>query len=104
MSEEKKDELRIVILTRGTAASIGVQSPDCDPVFVTLTGDLPAVLESVPEVVAAARQKWQTSPRYPKCETPALVPEPTAATGTAAVPRRVGTPAPARESPKIKMF
>ncbi len=101
MSEEKKDELRIVILTRGTAASIGVQSPDCDPVFIMLTGDLPAVLESVPEVVAAARQKWQISPRYPKCETPA--PEPTVAAGTAA-PRRVGTPAPAKESPKPKMF
>jgi hypothetical protein len=103
MSEEKRDELRIVILTKGPAASIGVQSPNCDPVFVTLTGDLPAVLQSVPEVVAAAKQKWETSPRYPKCETPAPAPEPAAA-GTAAAPRRVGTPAPAKESPKIKMF
>ncbi len=104
MSEAKKDELRIVILTRGTAASIGVQSPDCDPVFVMLTGDLPAVLESVPEVVAAARQKWQTSPKYPKCETPAPAPEPTAAAGTAAAPRRVGKAAPAKQESKPQMF
>jgi len=98
------DELRIVILTKGTAASIGVQSPDCDPVFVTLTGDLPAVLESVPEVVVAAKQKWETSPRYPKCETPAPVPEPATNTAAAGTPRRVGTAAPAKESPKVKMF
>ena len=63
------DELKIVILTKGNAGSIGVQSPDCDPFFVMVSDGLEAILTSVPEVVAAARQKWESNPKYPKCET-----------------------------------
>ena len=64
------DELKIVILTKGNAGSIGVQSPDCDPFFVMVEGGLEAILTSVLEVVAAARQKWESNPKYPKCEMP----------------------------------
>ena len=98
------DELRIVILTKGTAASIGVQSPDSDPVFITLLGDLPAVLARVPEVVASAKAQWDKSPRYPKCETPP--PEPAQVTTAAATvnPHRVETTAPAKQGPQKQMF
>lgn len=64
------DEVKIVITLKGEAASIGVQKPDCDPVFSKVEGDLPAVLQSVPGLVEEAQTSWETNPRYPKCETP----------------------------------
>lgn len=64
------DELKVVITLKGQAASIGVQSPDCDPIFSKIEGDLPAALESVPGLVEEARRSWESNPRYPKCETP----------------------------------
>ena len=66
------EEVKIVITLKGNMASIGVQKPDCDPVFSRVEGDLPAVLESVPQLVEEAQRSWDSSPRYPKCETPLL--------------------------------
>ena len=64
------DEVKVVIALKGNKGSIGVQSPKCDPVFTTFDGDLGLALERVPELVEEARQKWDTNPTYPKCETP----------------------------------
>ena len=64
------DELKIVIVNKGNAGSIGVQSPDCDPFFVIVEGGLDAILTSVPEVVAADLEKWGSNPKYPNCEMP----------------------------------
>ena len=64
------EEVKIVITLKGQAASIGVQKPDCDPIFSKVEGDLPAVLESVPGLVEEAQTSWESNPRYPKCETP----------------------------------
>ena len=77
------EDLKIVIALKGTVASVGVQAPDCDPVFSMVEGDLPAVLESVPGVVEEAREKWGSNPRYPKCETK-LEPQPAAQVTTPA--------------------
>lgn len=71
------EDLKIVISLKGTVASVGIQAPDCDPVFSMVEGDLPAVLESVPGLVEEARRRWDSNPRYPKCETK-LEPQPAA--------------------------
>jgi len=59
-------ELKVVISLKDGKASLGVQAPDCDPVFAVLEGSLEEALEKVPALVAEAREKWDSSPRYPK--------------------------------------
>jgi hypothetical protein len=68
-------ELKIVISLKGTVAAVGIQAPECDPVFSTVDGELPAVLERLPGLVNDARARWGLNPRYPKCETK-LEPQP----------------------------
>jgi len=63
-------EMKIVITLRENRGSIGIQSPDCDPVFCTFEGNLEQALERVPELVSQARQRWDSNPRYPRCEHP----------------------------------
>jgi len=63
------DEIKVVINLKGDAATIGVQKPDCDPVFRTAEGDLGAVMTRAGELVTEANAIWDANPRYPKCET-----------------------------------
>ena len=98
------DEMKIVIVTKGNAGSIGVQSPDCDPVFVMVDGGLEAILANVPEVVAAAKQKWQASPKNPKCETPLPSQEKPAAKPAATTTGARPAPQPAAAKPQQKFF
>lgn len=63
-------EMKIVITLRENRGAIGIQSPDCDPLFSTFEGSLEQALEMVPGLVAEAQQKWDENPRYPKCEHP----------------------------------
>ena len=44
-------ELKVVIILKADRAMLGVQSPDCDPVYKTMEGDLAAVLQVVPTLV-----------------------------------------------------
>ncbi len=67
---EKDTELKVVIILKANKVLVGVQSPDCDPVYKTMEGDLAAVLQVVPALVAEARLKWTASPRYPKADLP----------------------------------
>ena len=67
---EKSSELKVVIILKANKAMLGVQSPDCDPVYKTMEGDLAAVLQVVPTLVAEAKLKWTASPRYPKADLP----------------------------------
>lgn len=64
------DELKIVVIMKKENLMVGVQSPDCDPVYDTLQGDLAAALEKVPGLVEAAKQRWSENPRYPKADLP----------------------------------
>ena len=81
---EKASELKVVIILKGNKAMLGVQSPDCDPVYKTMEGDLAAVLEVVPVLVAEAKLQWAAAPRYPKADLPKPVAPPTPATTPAA--------------------
>jgi hypothetical protein len=80
------DEVKIVVALKGKTALVGLQKPDCDPVFSRVEGDLAAVLASIPNLVEQARSQWESSPQYPKLATP-LVPPP-------APVRPVSTPPP----------
>jgi len=64
------EELKIVVSLRESRAVVGVQVPDCDPVFCNLEGNLLDVLNVVPQFVEEARTRWETSKLYPKCESP----------------------------------
>jgi len=64
------DELKIVISLKGDKASVGVKSPECDPVFFSSEGTLKTVLKAVPGFVEEAKTRWETSKLNPRCETP----------------------------------
>jgi len=85
------NELKIVIILKDSNIMLGVQSPDCDPVYTTLKstyttlkGTLTAALKRVPKLVDEAKQKWNANPRYPKADLPAPPPSPTPARTPAA--------------------
>lgn len=73
---QPSDELKVVILLKSGRAMVGIQSPDCDPVFSTFEGDLDAALSQVPALVESAKAQWDAHPRYPKANLPEPPPSP----------------------------
>lgn len=69
-------EIKVVIVLKDNRGSVGVQSPECDPVFVAFEGDLGAALQRVPGLVEEAQRQWEGTPRYPKCENLPPPPQP----------------------------
>jgi len=71
-SEKAKpsNELKVVINMKEDRIMIGAQSPECDPVYETLTGTLAAALKRVPKLVAGAKEKWAANPRNPEANLP----------------------------------
>lgn len=97
MSDEaKKEELKIVITIKGRNALLGVQSPDCDPVFQTmLDTTLEQATAAAPALVELARLRWATNPRNPRYDRPTPPPPPPlptrpVATAAAPGPKKVG--------------
>ena len=74
---QRSDELKIVMILNADKIMLGVQSPDCDPVYTTLKGTLAAALKRVPKLVEEAKQKWNANPLYPKADLPAPPPSAT---------------------------
>ena len=95
-AKKPASELKVVIILKANRAMLGVQSPDCDPVYKTMEGDLAAVLQVVPTLVAEAKLKWTAAPRYPKADLPKPVAP--AATTTSAVSK------PAAKTAQPKFF
>jgi len=91
---EKVSEMKIVIILKANRAMLGVQSPDCDPVYKTMEGDLASVLQVLPTLVADAKLQWAAAPRYPKADLPKPVTP--VATTTSAVSRPTAKAAPAQ--------
>jgi len=87
------EDVKVVIAVKGTRAFVGVQSPNCDPIFITMEGGLDTALERVPELVEAARQQWAESPRYPKADLPEVKP-PASPVRPAQATRQSATPQP----------
>ncbi len=91
---EKASELKVVIILKANKAMLGVQSPDCDPVYKTMEGDLAAILQVVPVLVADAKLQWAAAPRYPKADLPKPV---APATTTTPAARKPAAKAPAAQ-------
>ena len=83
---EKDTELKVVIILKANRVLLGVQSPDCDPVYKTMAGDLASVLQVVPTLVADARLQWAAAPRYPKADLPKPVAPATTTSSVASKP------------------
>lgn len=73
---EPSDELKVVITMKGDRAIVGIQAPDCDPIFTTHEGGLPAVLAKVPALVKGANEKWDANPKNPQTVRPEPEPAP----------------------------
>jgi hypothetical protein len=67
---------KIVINLSETGATIGIQQPQCDPMFYKAEGDLAHVLCNIPNFVKDAETRWQTSKLYPKTTFVAPAPAP----------------------------
>ena len=74
--QKPANEMKVVIVVRDDKIMLGVQSPDCDPVYTTMTGTLAMALKKVSALVTKAKQKWQANPKYPKADLPAPPPTP----------------------------
>lgn len=72
-------EIKIVIVIKDDHVLMGVSSPDCDPVYKTMTGTLSAALKKVSALVTEAKLHWETNPQYPKAVLPEPPPSPTPA-------------------------
>ncbi|MBA7688195.1 hypothetical protein ES703_96674 [subsurface metagenome] len=82
--QKPANEIKVVIVLKDDKIMLGVQSPDCDPVYDTMEGTLAAALKKVPALVARAKKQWEANPRYPKAVLPEPPPSPTPARTTAA--------------------
>jgi hypothetical protein len=82
------NELKVVIIIKEDKIMIGAQSPECDPVYETLTGTLAAALKRIPKLVSGAKEKWATNPRNPEANLPK--------------PKPVSTPTRTSPAPKTK--
>ena len=88
------NEMKIIIVMKDDRIMLGVQSPDCDPVYTTMKGTLAMALKKLPALVAEAKQKWGAAPKYPKADLPAPPPSPTPARTPAAAraPKKTDQP------------
>ena len=91
--EKPASELKVVIILKANRAMLGVQSPDCDPVYKTMEGDLASILLVIPALVADAKLQWAAAPRYPKADLPKSVVPATTTTPAARKPAAKAAPA-----------
>ncbi|MDO8715392.1 MAG: hypothetical protein Q7J73_01070 [Dehalococcoidales bacterium] len=91
--EKPANELKVVIILKDDRAMLGVQSPNCDPVYKTMEGDLSAVLQVLPTLVADAKLQWAAAPRYPKADLPKPVAPATTTTAAVSKPSAKAAPA-----------
>lgn len=91
-------ELKVVIALKDGKASVGIQAPECDPVFFGHKGDLAVVLGAVPGDVDKARKRWEETKLNPECETP-LPSQAKPAAPTGATSRSGGSSAPDSQPP-----
>ncbi|MDP2949730.1 MAG: hypothetical protein Q8P22_09375 [Chloroflexota bacterium] len=91
--------LKVVLEQMERGVVVGVQAKGCDPVLTVLGGTpLEQALDRVPELLAAARERWAQIPKMPEYQRP---PEPKPA--AKAPPAQAPTPnAPAKpEQPEV---
>ncbi len=71
---QRRPGLKVVVEELEGKAVVGVQAKDCDPLLTVLPGvTVEQALGRVPELVAAARERWTLNPKMPAYQRP---PEP----------------------------
>lgn len=90
--KQPANEIKVVIVSKDGNILLGVQAPECDPVYTTMKGDLGKALKKVPGLVAKAKQKWEAAPQYPKANLPEPPPRPTPARTSAATKSTTSQP------------
>ncbi len=99
--QQPDNSLKIVINLKDNRAHIGIQSPNCDPVFATAEGSMDKIFKAVKLEIEHARAIWKTSPRNPKIDLPHPAPSPvSAAQKTGSNSKTV----PPRSTPQRQMF
>ncbi|MDP3064782.1 MAG: hypothetical protein Q8O40_16520 [Chloroflexota bacterium] len=81
MSQEngQRQGMKVVLEEMGVGVAVGVQAKGCDPVLTMLAGaSLEEALARVPELVAAARERWAQSPKMPTYQRPPEAAKPAA--------------------------
>ena len=68
-------EIKVVISLKNDRGTVGIQAPNCDPVFSIFESGLEEALKMVPALVDEARRKWAASPRNAKANLPAPPPQ-----------------------------
>lgn len=68
--QQPSNEIKVVIIMKAENIMLGVQSPDCDPVYKTMKGTMAEALQQVPALIKKAKQKWAANPRNPKANLP----------------------------------
>lgn len=63
------DDIKVVIITKGSGGTIGIQAKDCDPMIEIFEGGLGVALERIPRLLEEAKVRWAESKLNPKCET-----------------------------------
>jgi len=61
-------QVKVVILLGEGKASVGIQSPGCDPQISIVEGGIEQALERVPSLVKQAQEKWAQSPQNPQTD------------------------------------
>ena len=75
---------KVVLDEIGVGVVVGIQAKGCDPMLTVLAGvSLEQALARVPELIAAAQERWALNPRRPAYQRP---PAPAASTPRATTP------------------
>ena len=93
-------EIKMVILLKDGRGSVGIQSPECDPVFSTVEGDLVTIAAELPGLVEQAQAKWSQSPKNPNAPEPPPPPVPPAGSATGGSPRAAKEVTAAKAQPR----
>jgi hypothetical protein len=67
------EEIKIIVTHKDNGATVGIQRTNTDPVFFKVAGSVLDAASAMPNLLAQASQKWQTSARNP---VTTLVPPP----------------------------
>ncbi|TET13848.1 MAG: hypothetical protein E3J81_07815 [Dehalococcoidia bacterium] len=95
--KNQNGDLRVVIDLKDGKASVGIQAPECDPLFFAHQGNLAAVLGVVPDFVDVARKRWEKTKLNPDCKSP--LPSQEKPPTPPKAPRSGGKPAPTGQTP-----
>jgi hypothetical protein len=83
------DEIKIIVTHKDNGATVGIQQTNTDPVFFKVAGSVLDAVNAMPNLLAQASQKWQTSAKNPLTT---LAPPPAPVTTRIVTPAKPAAP------------